>query len=69
MPQPLVELAKHVRSLRKLEVGLPARHASPESLRYLRQASPTRAARHLPDALLEGLHRLGGDLAVDLTAR
>src|SRR5690606_2737145 len=65
---PLVESAEHLRRLRELEVGLPARHVSPELFGDLRQATPTRATRHLSDALLEGLFGLVRHLAFDLTA-
>ena len=65
---PLIELAKHLGRLRKLEGALPARQASPQSFNDLRQAAPTRTSRHFPEALLEGRFGFVGNLAPDLTA-
>jgi hypothetical protein len=69
MAQPFVEFSKHPRRLRQLEVGLPARHVTPEFLRDFGKAAPAAPTGDLPDARFVGVDGLGRHGSLDLTAR
>ena len=62
---PLVEALERRRRLGQMKVGLSSRQILPQLSGHLRQASATRAASDLPDAVFEGFQCLGGHRDLD----
>ena len=58
--QPFIQFPKFLGRLRQMEIGLPAGQVFPQLFRDFVQAATARPARHMPDALPEGLYCLGG---------